>query len=93
MTLQDLKSEFRLASDGDSWGSVMEWWFGVAGEMYERGLDIPDDWRYRPSPFGGVDPDSYVAPILAEADDNDLARFGAILNRYAGVLKAKGKDY
>lgn len=93
MTYDNLKAEFRLTNDGDSWGNAMSWWFAVAGEMYERGLEVPPAWQYRPSPMGAIDPDQYEAPIVAEAADDNLCRFGAMLHRYAGMLRAAGKDY
>jgi hypothetical protein len=94
MSAKNLMGEFRLCFDGsDAWGSTMEFWFAVAGEMDERGLDIPADWRYRPSPLGGKDPDSHVTPIMEAATDDALRLFGRALTRYAGILKRAGEDY
>lgn len=94
LNARDLMQEFRLFSgDGDWWGTTLAWWFAVAGEMWERGLDIPADWHYRPSPFGGRDPDAYETPICEAATDIALLLFGRALNRYAAILKRAGKAY
>jgi len=93
MDTRELKAEFRLHSDGDPWGTTMAFWFAVAGEMYVRGIPIPDAWRYRPSPLGAKDPDAFETEICEQAGDETLAAFGALLNRYAGFLKRAGKDY
>lgn len=93
LTASDLMREMRIAQSGDWWGDTMGWWFAVAGEMYERGLPIPAEWKYRPSPFGAKDPDAYETEICETATDNALCLFGRALNRYAKKLKAAGKDY
>ncbi len=88
-----LMREYRLATSGDPWGDTMGWWFAVAGEMYERDLPIPAEWRYRPSPLGSKDPDAYETPICSMATDEALRLFGRALTRYADRLRAAGKDY
>lgn len=93
MTARQLMQEFRLNCGGDAWGETRGWWFAVAGEMDDRGLAVPDEWRYRPSPMGGVNPDAYETPFCAEASDEALLLFGRAMNRYAGILKRSGKDY
>lgn len=94
LTLDDLKAEYRLSGDaGDPWGTCMAWWFAVAGEMFERGLNVPDDWHYRPGAGGGRDPDSSEGEICLEASDEALEAFGGVLCRLYGILKAKGLDY
>lgn len=89
----DLMREMRIAQCGDWWGDTMGWWFAVAGEMWERGLDIPDSWRYRPSPMGGKDADRYETEVCEAATDEALLLFGRALSRYADCLKKAGKDY
>lgn len=94
LSANELMQEFRLSYDGgDAWGSTMGWWFAVAGEMNERGLDIPGAWQYRPGLGGGKDPDAYETPICEGATDTALQLFGRAMNRYAAKLKAAGKDY
>ena len=87
----DLKAEYNLDSS-DPWGTCMAWWFAVAGEMFERGLWVPEEWRYWPSP-PARDPDQYEAEICMRAGDAALSRFGDVLNRYASRLKKAGKSY
>lgn len=89
----DLMKEMRIGASGDWWGTTMAWWFAVAGEMDERGLDIPKEWRYRPSPFGGKEPDMYETEVCEGATDSALLTFGRALTRYAAILKKAGKDY
>lgn len=93
MTASELMQEFRSAQSGDWWGDTMAWWFAVAGEMWERGLTIPEKWRYRPSPLGGKEEGQYETEICEQADDDALLIFGRALDRYAAKLKAAGEDY
>ena len=95
LTYEDIKAEFNLCSSGDSWGECMSAWFDVAAEIYfNRDFEVPADWRYGPGAASGIDEDSYFAnEVLAHASDDALQRFGAVINRYAGMLKAAGKDY
>ena len=43
MTYDDLKYEFRLTSDGDPWGTGMQWLFASADEIYfnRDEMDVP----------------------------------------------------
>lgn len=95
LTYDNLKQEFRLTDSGDSWGSVMAWWFAVADEIYfGRDFEVPGEWRFRPSPLGSQnDPEMYETECVREASDEALQRFGAVLTRYASMLRAAGKDY
>lgn len=93
LTYDDLKHEYRLMHDGDEWGNCLSWWFAVAGEMYERGLDIPPEWQYRPSPFGGREEGLYETDVCLEASDEALELFGRVLCRLGERLKACGRDY
>lgn len=92
---RDLMQEFRLMGDfGDAWGTTMGAWFDVAAELYNRGADIPAEWRYRPGACSGAQEVSdYWAEIFKAYSDAELLKFGRILNRYAGVLKTAGRDY
>jgi hypothetical protein len=90
-----IKQEYRLTYCGDKWGHTMSWLFHIADELYHhRETPVPDDWGFRPSPLGpSNDPDSYETECVAEATDEELVRFGNVLNRYAGLLKRAGRDY
>ena len=95
-TYKQLISEFRCDDCDDPWGTVMHWWFTVADEIHFKRpkLNIPVNWRFRPSPLGSQnEPDDYAAVAVAQASDAALDRFGAVLNRYAGFLKRRGRDY
>lgn len=54
---------------------------------------IPDDWRYKPSIFGGKDDDSYWTELLEQVDHTDLARLGKMALIYCNICKRYGKDY
>jgi hypothetical protein len=97
-----LMGEFRTGDFEDAWGTTMEWWFAVAENLYHNGVDLPAEWEYRDSPMhvnGGYEPEGYAENFIVEAlsdgviDDDDLMRMGNVLFRYAGILKAAGKDY
>jgi hypothetical protein len=85
--------EFRLCFT-EGWGDTMHWWFTVADELYFRGVSLPAEWKFRPSPLGpSNEPDDYATNIVSECDDALLLRFGRALSRYARILKAAGLDY
>lgn len=94
LSYDDLKHEFHLTNDGDSWGNCMNWWFSVAAEMYHRGLDIPSSWQYQPAMTD--DPrelDDYAAQVCQDASDEALELFGNVLEKLSKKLKEQGKDY
>lgn len=88
-----LRHAYALGAGGDEWSECMSWRFAIAGELYERGEDIPGEWQYRPSPMGGRDPDQHEMDYCANATTEALQRFGALLHRYAARLRPVGKDY
>lgn len=92
----DLKKEFNLFSDGDHWGETMHWWFAAAEEIYlnRDQLEVPEDWRYHQSPLGAVnDPEDYATVAVQGSNDEDLMRFGMLLNRRARLLDHLGYSY
>lgn len=93
LTASDLFTQMRVAQSGDWWADTMCWWFAVAGEMYERGLFIPEEWKYHLSPLGGKESNQYEAEVCEKATDGALLLFGRALSRYAKVLKKAGCDY
>lgn len=91
-SLSNLKDEFRLTGDGDDWGNAMSWWFAVALEMNDRGMTIPDDWKFRAG-AGRSDAETLEGEACQQAEETALEEFGALLDRYVRYLKFKGKDY
>ena len=94
----DLKAEYRAISDGDARGDCMGWWFRIADEIeFKReALEVPDAWRFRPSPMGSVydaEEGDYVCEALREASDDAVMRFGELMHRLARALRHAGKDY
>lgn len=93
MTCEDLKNEYKLTNDGDSWGNSMSWWFAIADELEgNRGLLCPEHWEYRMSPMR-PDNENYEASIVTDYPDDDLIEFGNVLERYTRLLKHLGEDY
>jgi len=94
---KDIKSEYKLTSDGDSWGHCLCWLFAIADEIYFNRCDeisVPDKWQFRPSCIGpSNDPESYETEIVEGTETHDLLQFGQVLHRYADRLKRAGKDY
>jgi len=91
-----LRAEMAADSgDGDPWGWCMGWWFAIAGTLHDRGETVPAAWHYRPSPFGGVDPDDFNASLIAELDTTSpaLVHAGNVLSRYAERCRRAGRDY
>lgn len=92
--IAQLRTEFGLSHDGDSWGHVMHWWFSIADELHYREGVTPEHWHFKPSPLGRTnDPDDYVSNVVCEAGADALVTFGNILTRYAQALRRAGKDY
>ena len=97
--LARLRDDF---GDGDPWGTVISWAFGVAEVLYARGDEVPSELGYNPSPFVAIDteaseeyPDSEVWQMLYEGDTTveDLQFAGRCLARYLDWLRAAGLDY
>ena len=93
-TFENLKAAFRLANDGDAWGTSMGALFSVCFELHHRGDDIPDAWEFKPSPLSGdLRDDSFWTPELENRGTPALLEFGELLHRYTGMLRAAGRDY
>ena len=91
----DLKNEFKLTNDGDNWGHVMQWLFAIADYLtYETDECVPDEWQFKPSPFG-ADDESHVFQALKEMElpSDDVLQFGKVLIRVRDILESKGESY
>lgn len=83
---------------GDSWGTCMTHWFGIANALEASGLIVPEEWQYRP---GALGPDVESWPNSEYYDDlqsgyhspEDLIEAGNVLQRWASMLECAGKDY
>ena len=94
-----LRGEYNTMHD-DPWGDTMEWLFSIAEILTHWVDDVPAEWGFRDSPVHDEwEPESYVETMLTEYWDDgsvttvDLTAFGQVLNRYADILRAAGKDY
>jgi len=93
--LAALKHEFRMDYKSDEWGRTMHWLFNICDIIhFERDIDVPEAWQYRPSPFGSsIDDDDSDAEFLRLADTETLLTFGNMLHRLCDLLTRTGKDY
>ena len=92
----DTKEEFEMFRDsGDSWAETMSLWFGVAAELWYRGLSTPPHWEYSAGHHGrdGRDKDDYYFELLANESNQDLVDLGDLLCRHSRFLRFKGCDY
>lgn len=76
----------------DEWGWCMAWLFDIAGELDQRGEDVPEELGYRAGAMG-----PYVsedrAEGLAEFSVAALTHAALVLYARAEELKAAGLDY
>lgn len=79
---------------GDPWGTCMAWLFATADYMTTRGLPVPDEWQFRPSPFG-ADTEAYEFQLLQEAAPTEeaLQLFGRGLWIWRNRLDRQGMGY
>lgn len=91
-----IKNEFKLTYDsGDPWGSCMAWLFATCDYLtFETDENIPDNWHFKPSPFG-ADTEDYYFQALKELNipSKDVLHFGSLLIRFSELLKRKQLDY
>jgi hypothetical protein len=90
VTLDDFQSQYSL--EDDDWGTCMEGWFGIAGELYTRYETLPEEWQYKPG-LHPVDPDDHHAPMFASAPTAVLFEFMKTIETDAARIKAEGRDY
>ena len=91
----DLKNELKLTNDGDNWGNVMQWLFAISDYLtFETDECVPDEWQFRPSPFG-ADEESYVFQSLKDLalPSKEVLEFGKVLFRVREILERKGESY
>lgn len=97
---KDLKTEFQLTYDkGDAWGSCMQWLFAVCDYLtFETDECVPDNWHFKPSPFGANEDDFNYQTLRHLAFEqyittDDVLHFGSLLVRFSELLKRKGLNY
>lgn len=97
--MKALKEVYNMYHDGDQWGNAMGFFFAVADYLcFDTDIPVPDSWGFRPSPLG-PDDESYqyreIETLIeaGEITDQDVLRFGRILNRLTDIYRAKGIDY
>lgn len=82
------------APNNDPWGCAMGVFFAVADELAARGVQCPEVWRFRPSPFGqSCEGYAYETLQELEPDDDELLRLGAFLHRLTGRIDRAGLSY
>lgn len=88
--LQEFKDELNM--EHDCWGHTMGFFFAVAGEMHERNLPVPEEWKYR-SGISAIDYAVYESQTTVKASDTALRQMGDYLFKLSGYIKKIGKDY
>lgn len=93
----DLREEFAIdfSIKFDAWGHTLGAFFDLCGEMYHRGLDIPADWQFCPSPCAGDirEHDSGFFDACAMATDSALLELGILLHQLCDYLRREGHSY
>ena len=90
-----LKTQFRLTSDGDSWGNAMQWLFAIGDYItFKTDSHVPNAWDFRPSPLGANE-DCYVFQFLCDENipADSVLEFGNALLRVRDILISQGRDY
>lgn len=89
----------RMDDDGDSWGTCMLHWFGVANVLYAYTGGVPSDWEYRPG-LMTMDaltewPDSEYAALYTgrQLTVVQLMYIGDVMMRWSSMLRHAGRDY
>lgn len=77
----------------DPWGTAMSAMFDVAGEMYNRSIPIPAEWKYRPGMGDPLIEDEYTRQQIEALDDETLSKLGDYLHRVTNALDRAGKSY
>ena len=96
MNLEDLKSELAMGDmKHDPYGTMLNWHFQVADELYRREAYVPDAWGYSPGLAGpdDFDPENFTHNTLSMADDETLVDFGDMLKRATAILVKQGRSY
>lgn len=87
------KSAYDYSPKCDPWGTAMQAHFDVAGEMWNRGLDIPSKWEYSPGMGTPAIDDDSARGIILGLTDEELEALGSFLNRLTDALKKAGHSY
>lgn len=95
MTLKQFKQEFRITDyKYDPWGEALSALFECVGRMNKRGIDIPNEWNYRPGMGSdGTDKENYWYSLFGRCGNKQLAAIGSFLFRYTNLLQRCGKSY
>lgn len=97
---RDALALVREDDDGDSWGTCMMHWFGIANTIHGYIGETPAEWRYRPGLFvNDVLTDEWPDREYAEAYRDErlsveqLLYAGNVLERWSRMLDRAGRSY
>lgn len=76
----------------DQWGWAMSWLFDIAGEIAQRGADVPPELCYRPGAFG-PDVSEDRAEFMGEFSIEALTYAARLFNRFTAALDRAGQSY
>ena len=93
--LTRLKAEIRTDGFSDPFATCMSWLFAVAEVIhFEREIDVPPEWQYRPSPVQTEpEPDRLEVDLLRDEDDETVLALGRLLYRWSRLIEARGDSY
>jgi hypothetical protein len=77
----------------DQWGVCMSWMYGIANFILSNGGTVPDSWGFRTGAGGIEKTDEYRSLRAIRATVKDALTVGRTLDRWAEMLKKRGKDY
>lgn len=78
---------------GDPYGSAMSLWFDAAEYLYfELGEDVPDHWKFGPSPFQTeIEPGNFFAGMYYTVAE--IREIGDACQQISEACKANGQAY
>jgi len=88
---RDAAREYSVESERDT--GPYRHYRGCRDYVCDACRPVFDEWRYRPSPLGAVNPDAYETPYCSAATDDALRPFGRAMNRYTDMLRKHGRSY
>ena len=90
MTIKEFKSEFRQIST-DTYSDALDVWFEAVGQMYVRGLEIPEKYEYRPAKslnsLDNIEEDNYFHEMFNIASSEQITNIAEFLFRFCRFTK------
>lgn len=98
---ESMRGLVRSGNDGDDWAWCQSHRFAIADVLWAINEPVPSEWHYRAG--AGLTIESvaadyphcdYLAALdAAEITTDEMRDAGAVLGRYADLLRRAGRDY